>query len=76
MINLKENRLTKLNTVELTKHDKVYLQALVKRQYMILKDMYTFHDAYPTVLDADVMGSYDTLFRVLADLCDNQLALN
>lgn len=51
--------------------DKVFLQSILKRQYYVLKDLYKLHDSYPNIIEKDLVGSLDSLFRIMADMSDS-----
>lgn len=72
MINLKQKS---YETQEnMTRADKVFLNTIVKRQLYVLKDLYTLHDLYPELIDKDVVGSLDSIYRLLADMSDSIIA--
>lgn len=50
------------------KRDILFLSSILKRQYHLIKDLYTLHDIYPDIIDKDLMCSIDSIFRVLDDI--------
>lgn len=57
----------------LKNYDKVFFNTIVKRQYLVLKDLFVLHDLYPQTVSADLVGSLDSLFRLLSDVCDSAI---
>ena len=59
-----------LNSVQMASHDKIYLSTILKRQYYVLKDLYHLHDKYPELIDIDIVGSLDCLFKAMHDMAE------
>lgn len=56
---------------ELQKYDIISLNTIMRRQYYVLKDLYKIYDKYPNLLDGDLIGSLDALFRAMCDMTDS-----
>lgn len=71
MLTIKDylNKFTNGNTT-MSKSDLICLRSILKREFYLLKDLYELHDAYPDIVDKDIVGSYDALFRVLEDIAE------
>ena len=56
---------------EMLGHDKIYLSTILKRQYYVLKDLYKLHDKYPELIDLDIIGSLDCIFKAMHDMSEH-----
>ena len=64
--NIRENYLYANRSMQ--KVDILFLTSILKRQFHLIKDLYTLHDLYPDIIDKDIMCSIDSIFRVLDDI--------
>ena len=55
----------------LNAYDIISLNAIMRRQYYVLKDLYQLYDKYPNEFDTDLIGSLDALFRAMCDMTDS-----
>lgn len=54
----------------IARHDKLLMHTVMKRQYLIIKDLYALHDSYPDRVDADLVASFDAMFRLMSDVVE------
>lgn len=62
--------LLKLNN-DMRACDRLYLENILKRQYYVLRDLYKLHDIHPDLIDVDLIGGIDGIFRALHDMAES-----
>lgn len=60
-------------TKRMAKYDKLLLQTVMKRQYLIIEDLYNLHDNYPDKVDGDLVASFDAMYRLMRDVVERCL---
>lgn len=67
---------TRMEQKQMRTPDKAFLQTIMKRQYYVLRDLYTLHDDYPELIDKDVVASLDVLFRTMHDMANSAIGMS